>query len=499
MSLLLAVTLLLSFSSFVIADDENTKTNDPPSTTVTYTAANQTAEYTITVPASLAPSDNGTVYLRGTWPSDMIINVTSDQTVTLTNSIDITNSKTLGVGFTGISQQGNNIKSIEVSKDITVANFENAPLFGNWSGTIRYNVTADIIEKEKMSGVTVSMNDFIYAGPKSTPTINGMPENCVATYYFSTEDKNSDGIEWSKVDAKSLDAGIYYMYAVITSSNNTYEDFVTPTVSFEISKGSSTIELSANRGVVNVGESISFTVGGVAGDTELSVTSSNDDVAKVSLDGNEVSIEGASSGTAKVSIVRSAGKNCSGTSSTYSVTVHATDPYSANIGDTFILGGYSYSGYQAGTFSKDTGTPVTWVKVSDTLAIAQNVLRVQISWKDLNSAGYVNGKEVTLDDSEMTYKVRLFTVGQRGIGGEWKQYVVDAGLVSLFNYKNNFWGKETGVYSGIGPSGWSGSYHPYIWSNGTGWSYNEGDNPSYVYSGIGFRPALEIPVLVEDN
>lgn len=97
------------------------------------------SEYLLTVPATLAPGSSSTVKLDGSWPSNETINVTADSTVSLTNSID-SSTKVLDISFNGISQAGDNTKSISVSETISIDTIENA-LFGVWSGEFYYNVS----------------------------------------------------------------------------------------------------------------------------------------------------------------------------------------------------------------------------------------------------------------------------------------------------------------------------------------------------------------------
>ena len=112
---------------------------DDYETLVTY-SGDGVSVYNVTVPATLEPGASGTVKVSGTWASDMVVEVSAPDTVTLTNSID-GGEKVLGIDFDGISQSGDNTNSILVSKTISVDEITNA-LFGTWSGTIIYTVTS---------------------------------------------------------------------------------------------------------------------------------------------------------------------------------------------------------------------------------------------------------------------------------------------------------------------------------------------------------------------
>ena len=112
-------------------------------TNVSYTGGG-TEGYQITVPATLAPGASGTVTVEGTWASNRVLNVTADDMVTLTNSIDNSLTKELTVTFAGISKAGSNTVAIKTTDEgafatVSVSEITNA-LFGTWSGTFYYNV-----------------------------------------------------------------------------------------------------------------------------------------------------------------------------------------------------------------------------------------------------------------------------------------------------------------------------------------------------------------------
>ena len=108
-------------------------------TVVTYTGVG-TESYTVTVPASLTPGESGDVSVSGTWATNRKLTVTAPSTVTLTNSINSSDTKTLAVTFDGIAKTGDNTVGVSETKTITVADITDA-LFGTWSGTISYTVS----------------------------------------------------------------------------------------------------------------------------------------------------------------------------------------------------------------------------------------------------------------------------------------------------------------------------------------------------------------------
>ncbi len=83
---------------------------------------------------------------------------------------------------------------------------------------------------------TLSMNNYIYGGIISTPTVSGNIDNGTVTYYYNTTNSTKDGILWTTVTSSTyLDVGTYYMYAVVGETANC-NSATTNVVEFEISK-----------------------------------------------------------------------------------------------------------------------------------------------------------------------------------------------------------------------------------------------------------------------
>ena len=134
LSITLAAVMLLSIIPTAFAAENNWQGG----TKVEYTAtANE--QYTVTVPATLAPGGSGDVVASGTWGSNRKLTVTADDDVTLTNSINAADQKVLDVTFAGIELTGSNTESVSDTKQVAVANITDA-IFGTWSGTFNYNV-----------------------------------------------------------------------------------------------------------------------------------------------------------------------------------------------------------------------------------------------------------------------------------------------------------------------------------------------------------------------
>lgn len=145
LSLTLAALMVVSMVPTAFAADVDYKNG----TEVEYTGTRSTveddgsvthnAEYTITVPALLAPGGSGTVTLEGYWPSDATVKVTAEEKVEVVNNINSADKKELAVTFASIEKAGSNTAVVTASAPVSVANIENA-LFGKWAGKFNYNV-----------------------------------------------------------------------------------------------------------------------------------------------------------------------------------------------------------------------------------------------------------------------------------------------------------------------------------------------------------------------
>lgn len=151
-SLLMAVVMLCSLVIPAYAA-ENT-VDYSVGTQVEY-SGNGTEQYTITVPAELAPGASGDVTLVGTWASDRIISVTAQEKVTLTNSINENDTKDLAVTFAGIEKAGDNTAEKSYTEAVSVAEMPADALFGTWSGVFEYNVAV----KDKVPTKTLTIEE----------------------------------------------------------------------------------------------------------------------------------------------------------------------------------------------------------------------------------------------------------------------------------------------------------------------------------------------------
>ena len=179
------------------------------------------------------------------------------------------------------------------------------------------------------------------------------------------------------------------------------------------------------------------------------------------------------------------------------------------------------SNYSFGNTPSDDAKKLQWVKIKDgdkTLLICDRVILVNVTWNDLNSAGWIFGKEVNIDSAK--YKLRSLTggTGPRSTndwysGGtptnnEWDRFVtreevitglpapvssdLDSSLNStdLSSAHNQLW-NWMGVYTWCQETYSSNTSRRAVrgYNSARYWN-NSGATDSRPY--LGFRPVLEI-------
>lgn len=85
----------------------------------------------------------------------------------------------------------------------------------------------------------VSMAGFTYNDAPSAPSLTYQVGDGRAIYYYGTENTASGGTKWENMQPTTLDAGTYYMYAVIGETDN-YREFTTAAVQFVVEKATPT-------------------------------------------------------------------------------------------------------------------------------------------------------------------------------------------------------------------------------------------------------------------
>ena len=79
---------------------------------------------------------------------------------------------------------------------------------------------------------TVSMSNYTY-GAATNPSVTGYSGTPEITYYYNTENSNQGGTLWSLDAGGSLNAGTYYMYAVLAATDG-YNEYTTDPVPFTV-------------------------------------------------------------------------------------------------------------------------------------------------------------------------------------------------------------------------------------------------------------------------
>lgn len=145
--LCLALALVMALSLAIPAMAAVTNGSSGSTTTVTFDASTggegggavQAENWTVTVPATMAPGGSDVVSTEGNWSATrmLVVGISGEKKVTMTcgsDSIDLT------ITFGGISRSGSNIAAMSKSNEnISIANWTTAPLFGTWTGTITYS------------------------------------------------------------------------------------------------------------------------------------------------------------------------------------------------------------------------------------------------------------------------------------------------------------------------------------------------------------------------
>ena len=190
-----------------------------------YILSNSTVEYQILVSEiAVDASDYSGVYDG----NEKTISLTVTNPV---NGVDIYYSATTELNASNYSSAGSKTKPTVSTAGVT---------------TIHYYITARnvpakagsnkvIIEKAPITS-SVNMQDYRYGGTKQEPSVNGNIGNGNVTYYVNTVNTNDGGRNWAEItDSYALNAGKYYMYAVIDETLN-YKGVKTEVKEFDIYK-----------------------------------------------------------------------------------------------------------------------------------------------------------------------------------------------------------------------------------------------------------------------
>ena len=98
---------------------------------------------------------------------------------------------------------------------------------------VKVNVTG----ADNYEDYTITVTLMVEA--KLTPSLTYQVGDGRAVYYYGTENTASGGTKWENMQPTTLDAGTYYMYAVIGETDN-YREFTTAAVQFVVEKATPT-------------------------------------------------------------------------------------------------------------------------------------------------------------------------------------------------------------------------------------------------------------------
>lgn len=88
--------------------------------------------------------------------------------------------------------------------------------------------------KKPQKGI-VSMTGYTYGDTVSQPTVTGMQGNPQITYYYNQTGDNTDGTKWEGITPTKLNAGDYYLYAVLDETD-AYLGYTTAAVKFTVDR-----------------------------------------------------------------------------------------------------------------------------------------------------------------------------------------------------------------------------------------------------------------------
>jgi len=146
-----------------------------------------------------------------------------------------------------------------------------------------------------------------------------------------------------------------------------------------------------------------------------------------------------------------------------------------------VLVGSKYKNQELTIGDTDPVNPITWLKTSDGLLVADHAVCMNVSWEQLDKMGFIFGRPIKIDG--VPYLCRSLKVGtEKGVPNEWDALLDELGEEdSIWHWKDSFfWGQETAtaIVSSRAVRGWSAR----------NWSLLNAANRRVD---VGFRPALE--------
>ncbi len=162
------------------------------------------------------------------------------------------------------------------------------------SGTVTGSGTAaDGKPGKKPQKGILSMKGYTYGDTVSVPTITGMQGEPQVTCYYNQTGDNTGGTEWKDIKPTTLNAGDYYLYAVLDETNE-YLGYTTEAVKFTIDR----------RTITDDKVSIKFDE---AGNIKVTVADSMSDGNKTLTEGTDYTVEKTETASDETFVIKGTG------------------------------------------------------------------------------------------------------------------------------------------------------------------------------------------------
>lgn len=232
---------------------------------------------------------------------------------------------------------------------------------------------------------SINMEGYVYAGEVSTPSVSGMIEQGAISYYYK-KSLDGEGTEFVGIIGTSLDAGEYYIYAVISQTAN-YNSAVTEAKKFVVEKAQGSIAIDKTSGSIKYPNVDKVTITNKVGDGEIAIES-NKGIVEISYSDPVVSLKALGIGEVVVTITLKEGTNYKGSYVNYTLNIEK---------GTLVLGSdYNVTGYNAQYDGK-----------AHHIEVVCNIAGATISYSDKENGSYSNN--VT------DYQYTGFTEGEKTV------------------------------------------------------------------------------------
>ena len=373
-----------------------------------------------------------------------------EETYTYPNSGTFTVTNNASGGELSVESDAPNIATVSIEENtVTVVPGTTA---GKANIIVKSATNGDYAENKVIHVATVENGIIKLRATPYTGIYNGQEHDALSNISVEPQDVlleySINGGKYSTEMPKIKDTSEFTV--TIKASKEGYKtQIITETV--KVDKANGNLTLSATSGTLEYPNSTSFTVGGNTG--TLSVTSSNTNVATVSISGNKVTVKsGTTAGTATITVKSAASTNYNEKTATYKATVRTTIK-SLKIGDYInykydTAGNYTVQSKYSGNSSNKT--------ISQTKGVKWRVLNVNkstgsidlISEKIVGEGlgingvlGYNNGPYLMNDICKSQYSNKSLGVSARNINLlDMEKHLTAKGI----NARNSYVGVNSG-------------------------------------------------------